>query len=296
MIEPRSSTTGAVATSKSAVRRLAAVLAAASLAACAHKAPPPAPAAGQPLAPLFAGTPDLEPKAVDVLKAMSVRLAEARTLAFTAIATYESPSRFGPALAYTTTSDVAVQRPNKLRVVTPGDGPPQQFFYDGASVTAYAPGENLVATASATGTIDDVLRHAYHEADIYFPFTDVIVADPYADLADGLKVAFYAGQSDVVDGTTTDIVVIANERIFAQLWIGAKDRLPRRVRATFLDDPARLRHEVALSRWQVNAAVPAAAFAAPAKAAKATRIPFARLEPQSPASAPTAADAPAALR
>jgi len=277
------------------VPRLAAALAAVSLAACTHKAPPPTAPTGTRVAPLFSGAPDLEPKAVDVLKAMSARLAAAKTMTFTAVATYESPSRFGPEIAYTTTSDVAVQRPNKLRVVTPGDGPAQQFFYDGTTVTAYAPGEDVVATATAAGTIDDVLQQAYHQADIYFPFTDVVVADPYRDIADGLRVAFYVGQSQVVDGTTTDMVVIANERIFAQIWVGAKDRLPRRVRAIYLDDPARLRHEVALSRWQVNGAVPS--FAPPSKAATAKRIAFARPEPQPPAGAPaTTKDAPAALR
>lgn len=126
-------------TKSTLLRRLAAALAAASLAACAHQAPPPTAGAGTRVAPLFSGAPDLEPKAIDVLKAMSARLAAAKTMTFTAVTTYESPSRFGPEIAYTTTSDVAVQRPNKLRVLTPGDGPAQQFFYDGETVTAYAP-------------------------------------------------------------------------------------------------------------------------------------------------------------
>lgn len=277
------------------VARLAAALLSITLGACAHKAAPEKPATTPAPAQLFSGAPKLEQKAVDILKAMSTRVASARTLAFTAVTTYESPSRFGPELAYTTTSDVVVQRPNKLRVLTPGDGPAQQFFYDGKTVTAYAPGADVVATATAVGTIDEVLRAAYHEADIYFPFTDAIVADPWADLSNGLKVAFYVGQSQVIGGTTTDIVVIGNDRIFAQLWIGAKDQLPRKVRAIYLDDPARLRHDVELSRWQVGASVNAATFTPPAKAAKAKRIPFARPEPKGPTAAPTAKEAPAAL-
>ena len=282
---------------KTTLSRLAIALAAVSLTACMHKAPPPEAETGPRVVPLFSGAPDLEPKAIGILKAMSSRLASARTLAFTAVTTYESPSRFGPEIAYTTTSDVAVQRPNKLRVLTPGDGPAQQFFYDGKTMTAYAPAEDLVASAAAPTTIDDALKQAYHEADIYFPFTDVVVADPYRDIADGLKVAFYVGQSQVVDGTTTDMVVIANERVFAQIWVGAKDQLPRRMRAIYLDDPVRLRHDLALSRWQVNGTAPAGGFTAPAKAAKAKHIAFARPEPQPPGGAPpTAKDAPATLK
>ena len=277
-------------------RSLLAVVAALPLAACAHKAPPPARPEAVAPASLFAGPPDLEPKAIGILKTMSARLAAAKTMTFTAVATYESPSRFGPELAYTTTSDVTLQRPNKLRVVTPADGPAQQFVYDGKTMMAYAPGEDLVATAPAPATIDEALAAAYREADIYFPFTDVVVADPYQDISDGLKLAFYVGQSQVVGGVTTDMVVIANERVWAEIWVGAKDQLPRRVRAIYLDDPSRLRHEATLSNWKLNVPVAAGAFMTSApKSAK--RIAFARPEPQPPAGAgPTAKDAPAALK
>ena len=73
-----------------------------------------------------------------------------------------------------------------------------EFYYDGKIMMALAPAENLVAVADAPPTIDAALAAAYTTAAIYFPFTDVIVADPYKDLADGLKHAFYIGQSTVV--------------------------------------------------------------------------------------------------
>src|SRR6266481_3438765 len=93
--------------------------------------------------------PQLEPKAIDLLKAMSERLAAAHAMAFTAVSTYEGPTRLGPPLAYTTSSEVTLQRPDKLRVITPGDGPASEFYYDGKKMMAYAPAENLVAVADA---------------------------------------------------------------------------------------------------------------------------------------------------
>src|SRR5208282_984338 len=137
----------------------------------------------------------LEPKAIDILKAASARLAAAKTMSFTAIVSYESPSRFGPPLIYSTKSEVTLQRPDKLKVITLGDGPPSEFYYDGKVMMAFAPNENLVAVADAPPTIDAALQAAYDSAAIYFPFDDVIVADPYKDIADRLKVAFYIGQS-----------------------------------------------------------------------------------------------------
>ncbi len=203
----------------------------------------------------------LEPKALDILKAACNRLAAARTMSFTAVVSYESPSRLGTPLIYTTKSEVTLQRPDKLRVITPGDGPASEFYYDGKKMTAFSPAENLVAVADAPSTIDAMLEAAYKQTAIYYPFTDVIVADPYKDIADGLILAFYIGQSNVFCGTTTDMVAYANNDVFVQAWIGTEDKLPRRVRAVYRADPARLRHQMELSNWQLDLPVPADAFA-----------------------------------
>jgi len=245
--------------------------------ASAQQAPPspPVPEATKPESP--AG-PRLDPKALEALKASSVRLAAARSMSFTATASYESPSRPGPALVYTTRSEVTVQRPDKLRVITPGDGPASEFYYDGKTMTAFAPGENLIAVAPAPATIDAALEAAYHSAAIYFPFTDAIVADPYKAIAESLELAFYIGQSRVVGGTTTDMVAYAAHGVFVQIWIGAQDKLPRRARAVFANDPLRLRHQVDFANWQLDRAVAPDTFA-PARAAKAKPIPFAHPDP-----------------
>jgi hypothetical protein len=145
-------------------------------------------------------------------------------------------------------------------------------------MTAYAPVENLVAIAPAPPTIDATLEEADHSAAIYFPFSDVIVADPYKDIADRLRLAFYIGQSVVVGGTTTDMVAYANDNVFLQIWIGTEDKLPRMLRAVFRNDPSRLRNQLDLADWKINPEIPADAFTS-TKAAAAKRIAFARPDP-----------------
>jgi len=224
----------------------------------------------------------LEPRAIDILKAASARLAAAKSMAFTAVVSYESPSLLGPPLVYSTKSQVTMVRPDKLKVITSGDGPPSEFYYDGKTMMAFAPTENLVAVADAPPTIDEALQAAYDSAAIYFPFDDVIVADPYKDIAEGLKTAFYVGQSGIVGDTTTDIVAYVTGQVFVQAWIGTEDKLPRRLYAVYLNDPLRLRHVLALSNWELDTPASADAFTS-AKAAAATHMKFAR---------PDATDAP----
>ncbi len=223
----------------------------------------------------------IEEKATDVLKAASSRLAAAKSMTFTAVVSYEQPSLIGPPIVYTTKSEVTMERPDKLRVITPGDGPASEFYYDGKIMTAYEPAANLVAIADAPPTIDAALKAAHDSAAIYFPFSDLIVADPYKDIAGGLKFAFYIGQSKVIGGTTTDMVAYGNDDIFVEAWIGTEDKLPRMLRAIYSADPSRLRHQLEISDWQLDVAVPDDAFTS-AKAASAQRIKFARPDPQVP--------------
>ncbi|HEV3110349.1 MAG TPA: DUF2092 domain-containing protein [Candidatus Binataceae bacterium] len=255
------------------------VLLAASANAQQPQASKPATSSGK--AAAAPAEPAIEPKAIEIIKAASNRLAAAHSMSFTAVVTYESPSRLGPPLAYTTKSEVTMQRPDKLRVLTLGDGPPSDFYYDGKTMTAYAPTENLVAIGPAPPTIDATLKAAYATAAIYFPFSDVIVTDPYKDIAEGLTVAFYIGQSHVVGGTTTDMVAYSNDAVFVQAWIGAEDKLPRMLRAVFRDDSLTLRHQLELSNWQLDPTIPADAFTC-AKAGSAMRIKFARPDPMVP--------------
>jgi hypothetical protein len=84
-----------------------------------------------------------------------------------------------------------------------------------------------------------------------------------------------------VGGVKTDMVVWANPDVFLQIWIGADDKLPRRIRAIFAADPRQLRHEMELSNWQLDPTVPAGAFVS-AKAQAADRMPFANPTPKAP--------------
>jgi len=218
--------------------------------------------------------PQLEPRAIEVLKAACATLAASHSMSFTALVTYENPSRLGFPLAYGTKSDVLFQRPDKLRVLTPGDGPASDFYYDGKTMMAFAPIENLVAIANAPPTVDEMLATAYHSAAIYYPFDDLIVSDPFRDIAQSLRVAFYIGQSKIVGGTTTDVIAYETGGVFIQAWIGTEDKLPRVLRAMYVDDPLHIRHNLVITNWQLDPTIPADAFST-TKANRAKHIPFA---------------------
>jgi hypothetical protein len=232
--------------------------------------------------------PAIEPKAVAILKAAAETLASAKTMSFTALNTYEKAALNGQPLYYATLNEVTLQRPDKLRVITPGDGVPDEFYYDGKTMTAFVPSIDVAATAEAPPTLDEMFDAAWEKAAIYFPFSDVMLSDPYTVFAKRMLSAFYVGQSKVVGGTVTDMVAVAGEDVQAEIWVGSADHLPRLVRVVYPSEPAHALYQTEYSSWQLNNAVTAGTFASE-KAAKAKRIQFA---PPGPGEAPQPGEPP----
>jgi hypothetical protein len=233
----------------------------------------PLPLIAQP-APSANASPPIEPKAMEVLKAACDTLAAANAMSFTAVNTYEKAARNGQPLFYATLNQVTMQRPDKLRVVTPGDGVPDEFYYNGKTITAYVPSEDLVAIADAPPTIEQMIDVAWEKAAIYFPFADMLMPKPCAVFEEhGLNSAFYVGQSKVVARTTTDMVAVAGDNVQAELWIGAADHLPRLIRVVYPHEPAHALYQTEYSDWKLTDSVDAAMFASD-KAAKAKPMKF----------------------
>jgi hypothetical protein len=248
--------------------------------AIAEQAHPPA------AAPSVAhAIPELEPRALDLLKAASAALADAQKVSFDAVATYERAALNGQPLFFGSVSQVTMQRPDKLRVITIGDGTPDEFYYDGKTMMAYVPSADLVAVADAPPTLDKLLDEAWEKAAIYFPFSDVLSSDPYAELSKQIKSAFYIGPSVAVGGVRTDMIAVAGDDAAAQIWLGAEDHLPRKIAVAYAHEPAHAHYFIEFSNWKLGDKVEVASFSSE-KAASAKHIPFAPPGGPTPPAAP----------
>jgi len=243
------------------------VLALAGLSACAPATPPAAPAAPAPAASA------IEPNAIAVLEAACARLTGAQTLSFTATSTYQKSARNGQPLFYSKLSQVSVQRPDRLRVITPGDGAGDEFYFDGKTMMAYVPSADLVAIDAAPPSIDDLVEKLWQSSATYYPFADVITTDPCMAIKKNLTSAFYVGRSIVVGGTATDMIALAGPNIQAEMWIGAQDRLPRMIKVVYPNEAGRALYQTEYSNWRLNVTHPAGHFTS-ARAANARRMPF----------------------
>jgi hypothetical protein len=104
-----------------------------------------------------------------------------------------------------------------------------------------------------------VIEAAYREEGKSFPYADILVAEPYKVLAEGLVTALYVGTS-TIGGVKTDHLVFANKGVEWQIWIGVEDHLPRLVYANYFDDVSEPSYTVGFLNWKVDAPVPSETF------------------------------------
>jgi hypothetical protein len=196
--------------------------------------------------------PRLDQNALDQLKRMSVALGAAKAFTFQTNSTVEVPAKTGQFITLFATSEFALQRPNKLRVRVTGEVPNYDFFYNGQTVTAFAPNHNLYSVENAPGTIDAMLPVVEKETGIHFASAYVLFSDPYAVLTKDLFSAVVVG-SDVVQGAPCEHLAFRAPGVNWEIWIESGTRaLPRRLVITYTDVMNFPRFLVEFSHWNLN--------------------------------------------
>lgn len=201
-----------------------------------------------------AGSPEpaLNPKALASLKRMGDTLAAAKAFTYRSGAIFEVPAKNGQFLTLFSNADVALERPDKLRGRLTGEAPHFNFYYDGSTVSAFAPGTNVYSRAKAPGTIDAMLPALEEETGIRFVTAPFLFSNPYRVLSRNLTSALVVGQT-MVHGTLCEHLAFRAPGINWEIWIESSPRaLPRRLAVTFTDRPNFPRTLVEFSNWNLH--------------------------------------------
>ncbi len=194
--------------------------------------------------------------ALTLLKATTDKLSSAKAFTFKTHSMVEVPSPLGQMIDYFFTSEVGIERPNKLFSRKKGDGPAYDIYYDGKTFTGIDEKSGLYAKMDAPPTIDQLIPFVMEKTGIYFPSADVLYSDSYAKLTNGLTTAYWVGKSDV-GGFECDHLAFAGPGIEWQIWIGPeKDPLPRRLTVTLLSEERQPRFFVGFSEWDFKSSLP----------------------------------------
>jgi len=244
---------------------LSAIVLALSVQGCAHQEkkpvnPPVQPVAkaalqptAQPVNPAPPPKPVIEQYAMDRLKQMSETLTSAKAFTYRSNNFMEvQAAATGQFLTFFVDTEVALQRPDKLRVNVFGDVPGFQLYFDGAKFSAFDPQKNVYSVSGPFSTIDEMLGFVTTRAHINFPSADFMYSNPYAMMTKNLTHAIVVGPS-MVNGVPCEHFAYMEPGLNWEIWIeNGKKALPLRLAMTYKQVPNFPRFMIEYKDWNLN--------------------------------------------
>ena len=203
----------------------------------------------------------IDPKADEIARAMCDCLKNAKRFTFKAETSTDRRISTGGLVTLEANSDVAVRRPNGLRVLRESTKGRRLFQYDGKSVSILDMGRDLYAQSDAPATIDETLDAVEAKLGIVVPLSDLFSNDPYLTFSEYADTGAFMGVHPV-RGKPCDLVVFTNEIVDWQVWV-QKDgpRVPLKFAITYKTERESPRFVAHLYDWNLEAAVPDSEFA-----------------------------------
>ena len=197
----------------------------------------------------------VEPRADAILRAMGEYLGAAEEFTFEAAIAYDTLSGTGQAVQYGGRAEIAVRRPDRLRVEFDGDERRSSVVYDGETVTFYNAGKHLYATTESDTGIDDAVDRLFEVSGFSVPLADLLYSDPYAVLTESVEAGFVVGRS-AVDGVYCHHLAFSQQALDWQIWIEDGPRpVPRRLVITYKNEPDVPQYVARISRWDFQPGV-----------------------------------------
>ena len=238
-------------TSALAVRFAAFVLLLAPAALSAQAAPP--------------ATADAAPSAIDSratewMKKMSALLAGARTFTIEAEETFDAEFARAYRLQLTNVRTVTMERPSRFSAVATGDTLHRASWYDGKALTVLNQKRNVYASLEMPGTIDGVLDTLAADHEVFLPLADLLYADPYASMMDGVLYGKYLGIHQAA-GVPCHHLTFGQDGAEWQIWIDAGAQpLPRKLAIAYWDLSSVPQYQAVFRRFTLDPKVTADQF------------------------------------
>jgi len=223
---------------------------------------PPVPVLAQQSASSASETVFTEPAAIvtpdarAVLDRMQAYLNSLQTFQIDARSSRDEVLAYGYKLQNNETARMIVQRPNRMRVDVDGDIKHRSYYYDGATLTMFAPDDGVYAQTEAPDSIAKVVNGLLN-AGVEMPLIDVLYQAAHGSLLDGVRFGLRVGDT-AVDGVMTDHLAFRQANIDWQLWV-AKNGQPRRILITTRYEVGDPQYQVSLD-WNAKPKINAATF------------------------------------
>ena len=124
-----------------------------------------------------AAKPELEEKAMAVLKRMAEFLSQAQRFSVTLDIGFDAVQDSGQKIEFGETRQIVLRRPDHLRVdATKRDGAKSTLLFDGKDITVFHPQENVYATVAKPGSVDEAIAYFVQDLDMRLPLAELLTS------------------------------------------------------------------------------------------------------------------------
>ena len=212
------------------------------------------PAAKPASAPMAASAPaddSINPAAIDALKSMGAYLRTLKSFSVRSESTTDEVLESGQKIQFANTVDIRAKLPDRARIDVNSDRKSREIYYDGKTVTQYAPRVKYYATFAAPATVRETLKAAASKYDIDVPLADLFYWGSDQSGIDNIKSAIYVGPSRIAN-VECDHYAFRQAGVDWQVWIETgKTPLVRKLVITTLDEPAQPQYTAVL-HWDLK--------------------------------------------
>ena len=203
---------------------------------------------------------EIEPSAAALVKAVADKLASAQTIKLTAT------HKLDPALALNARLgrgpiQITVKRPNQCYVLQAAGEETREMVYDGKTFCFSLPELKVHSIQPLKAASIEQFADAMDERFGFRPpVAELLSEDMPKQLLLNVTSARVVG-TEWVGWTRCERLHFEQEGMTGDLWVGRKDRLPRRYLLTFTDVSGQPAWDIRLTKWELNVPVEASLFA-----------------------------------
>lgn len=230
--------------------------------------------------------------AATILKSMTDYLGSQNTLSASFDSDIEIITPELQKIQFTSSGEIKLSRPDKLRVKRTGGYSDVELVYDGKTISLYGNGAKSYMQADAPGTVDQMIAGMQAHSGLGMPGTDLILSNAFDELMATATEGKHIGQG-VIDGVECEHLAFRTPDTDWQIWIepGAKP-VPRKYVITSKTLTGAPQYTLRIRDWKTDAFTDADTFVfkAPAGATKieldsAAIVEFDELPPGTPTGA-----------
>lgn len=181
----------------------------------------------------------IQPGAVDAVKEMAEYMQGMDQFKLTAATKLDDILDNGQLIEIAGVTTVVAQLPDRLRVTIENDKQLRDFFYDGKTVTQYAPALGVYSVVDAPDTITKMLADVQEKYGVELPLADLFYWTAEDTPPVDIQIAYFAGETMILGNVCRHYAYRVPEAD-VQVWIQKEGApLPCRIVITNIAEPAR---------------------------------------------------------